>query len=145
MESFHYSGRNRLTGVQLMTRIQKRFCQSYGAETEETPALNKSSIGRDYLKSCKWSEELPTLHMRESPWSVLEVNAQDCDKTRCSHLLVSSKDDTCGVKVGAHSRGPSRSPSAPSRGMSHICQNFKVWRQDNPDTAFSFFSHNPNT
>lgn len=138
MESFHYSGRNRLTGVQLMTRIQKRFLLELWWGDWGDSCLKQIFHRERLFPSQVVRGRLPTLHTRESPGSVLEVNAEDCDKTRCSHLLVSSKDDTCGVKVGAHSRGPSRSPfQLLSRGMSYICQNFKVWRQDGSLTLHS--------
>ena len=56
-ESFHGSGRNRLTGVQLMTRIQKRVSlELWWGDWGRTLALSKSSIERDYFRA-RWSEE----------------------------------------------------------------------------------------
>lgn len=128
MESFHDSGRNRQTDVQLMTRIRKRvFLELWWGDWGRTLALSKSSIERDYFRA-RWSEKDCQLSTRGR---VLEVSAEDCDKMRFSHLLVSSKDGTWGVRWVLTAEVP---PDPPfrllSRGISHMCPNFKVWRWD---------------
>lgn len=131
MESFHDSGRNRLTGVQLMTRIQKRvFLELWWGDWGRTPALSKSSIGRDDFRA-RWSEEDCQLSTRGRVLGVSWESMQRTVTRRGDPTFRWAVKMAPEVSVGAHSWGPSSPPFwRLSRVMSHMCPNFKVWRRD---------------